>query len=194
MKKKLLALLLSAALLLVLCACGRGRKTVLFFSSGMDSAGEVYVSGVKRLGSKNELCVPRRHAGKSVTALSPHAFQGQPIERVVLTDVIRIDPEAFCGSGLREVELGKTEEIGSMAFAFCRHLESIRLPASVQSIGYGAFSECRNLTRVYFEGNPSELGDHIFINGNPLLIVFGPAGGSVEAYCRENRIMFLPIG
>lgn len=47
----------------------------------------------------------------------------------------------------------------------CNKLESIVIPDSVTSIGFGAFSSCSSLTEVYYNGSAAEWNS-IYINSN----------------------------
>jgi uncharacterized repeat protein (TIGR02543 family) len=54
-------------------------------------------------------------------------------------------------------------KIGACAFIYCYLLNSITIPSSVKSIGYGAFSHCSSLDTIHVEATtPPTLGIHIF--------------------------------
>ncbi|MBP5193620.1 MAG: leucine-rich repeat domain-containing protein, partial [Clostridia bacterium] len=67
---------------------------------------------------------------------------------------------------VEEIEfLEGCKEIKSGAFAGCRHLKKITLPASLQVIGYGAFANCNYLNEVYYnlrEGTPAQMNADCF--------------------------------
>ncbi len=77
--------------------------------------------------------------------------------------------EAFAGNPMKSVQLGeKVKTIGLRAFADCRNLEQIYIPASVTRIAEDAFSGAENL------------------------IIFGKAGSKAEEYANAHEIPFVP--
>ena len=63
----------------------------------------------------------------------------------------------------------------------------------MQTLGDGVFANCTALRSVYFEGDPQNLGNHIFpVREQPgtELTIYGTAGGSVEAYAKAAGIPF----
>ena len=102
--------------------------------------------------------------------------------------------EAFAGLGLlRHVDLGEAEILEQSAFAGCRALEAIVIPATMQTLGDGVFANCTALRSIYFDGDPQNLGNHIFPvreQSGAVLTIYGTAGGSVEAYAKAAGIPF----
>lgn len=57
-----------------------------------------------------------------------------------------ISEESFMGANMERIILPEgVESIGSLAFAYCPHLHSINLPASITTIAENAFEGCENL-------------------------------------------------
>ncbi|MBQ7499572.1 MAG: leucine-rich repeat protein [Clostridia bacterium] len=46
--------------------------------------------------------------------------------------------------------------IGNQSFAYCRHLTSITIPASVTSLGDYVFYECTSFGNIYYQGTPNQ--------------------------------------
>ncbi|MCD8373197.1 MAG: leucine-rich repeat domain-containing protein [Clostridia bacterium] len=47
-------------------------------------------------------------------------------------------------------------EIGQYAFKYCVYLETVTIPESITSIGYGAFYDCTALTTIYYNAKSAE--------------------------------------
>lgn len=67
----------------------------------------------------------------------------------------------FAGSGISDVDLGDTEELGSYAFFNCMNLEEIDLK-NVKKIGSYAFSSCENLIKVVGGADSITFGTRVF--------------------------------
>ena len=93
---------------------------------------------------------------------------GTPVEQFILGEGIEtIGNRAFCGSTGRgdsfdgeynasvcftSITLPKTlKRIGNMAFWHCNHLQTLSIPASVESIGENVFDGCCALTHIEVE-------------------------------------------
>lgn len=78
--------------------------------------------------------------------------------------------------------------VGKYAFASSQKLTSVRLPASIKSLGYGAFAACRNLQTVRFD-EPSQLttiGWLAFLSCKSLTAIHIPASvESLQPYAFE---------
>lgn len=77
-------------------------------------------------GTAREIQIPPSITGIPVTRIDDHAFQGTIATSVILPDTV--------------------SSIGWFAFADCRSLLTVTIPASVTSIEYGAFNACPNIT------------------------------------------------
>ena len=61
--------------------------------------------------------------------------------------LIRIEEEAFAGTGIKSVEVSESvEEIANQAFANCAELSWIYIPSSVKKIADDAFNGCHDVT------------------------------------------------
>ena len=66
----------------------------------------------------------------------------------------------------------------------------VYVPAGCTDIGAGAFARCKKLRLVVFENGNAAIGADAFA-GCPSLTICAPAGGSVEAYAKANRLSFI---
>ncbi len=99
-----------------------------------------------------------------------HASIARAEPDYILPEIMTIiAEETFAGNPMKSVQLGeKVKTIGSRAFADCRNLEQIFIPASVTKIAEDAFSGAENL------------------------IIFGNAGSKAEEYANAHEIPFVP--
>ncbi len=67
---------------------------------------------------------------------------------------------AFSESTLRTINLRGVHTVGASAFAKCVHLESIQIPATLQSIGESAFADCEEMTSATF--GVDEFNEYMF--------------------------------
>lgn len=115
-----------------------------------------------------------------------------------------IGSDVFSNCGLNQVILqpGLTG-IGTAMFSGCQKLAAIAVPASVTQVGERAFANCSALTSVSFGNGNTRIGADAFVQNSFLgipvtgmtkLTVTAPAGGTVEAYCRDNGIEFRAAG
>lgn len=88
------------------------------------------------------LIFPNAYAGKPVTRVLAHAFEGCDVQEAVMTD------------GIKVIEEG--------AFKGCENLKQIIYPNTLREIGTAAFSGCRNLVTAALPGNLEQIGDYAF--------------------------------
>lgn len=98
--------------------------------------------------------------------IGAHTFEKSGITSITIpAKVTSIGEAAFnnCGS-LKKVEiLSKSmKNIPQDAFAACRSLTSIKLPASLTTIGEGAFSSCISLKAITLPAKVNSIGDRAF--------------------------------
>lgn len=107
-------------------------------------------------------------------------MSGDGVEVVIGSGVTRIPTYLFCpADGANAPKLISVEfadgsvctSIGSAAFYNCRTLESLVIPASIESISSSAFYNCTGLNEIYF--NATAMNDMFSYNG-----VFSYAGQS----------------
>ena len=85
---------------------------------------------VRYNGDVEEVIIPKEIDGLPVASVQKHAFAA--------TDIIAAEvPE-------------NVEIIGDEAFGICEELETIKLPASLKSLGRGVFKGCNKLKRIVF--------------------------------------------
>ena len=85
-----------------------------------ETASGAVVTGVR--GADRVLEVPATLGGLAVVAIGDNAFENASLSSVVLPDGVK--------------------KIGWFAFSGCHELQSVRLPASIETIEYGAFENC----------------------------------------------------
>ncbi len=81
--------------------------------------------------------------------------------------IYRINAGAFNGQiYMHDVSIPSTvSEVGDLAFANCKNLESLTFPSSLEVLGIGAFTQCAKLKQVNFNGAiPSTLNNSLFSN------------------------------
>lgn len=140
--------------------------------------------------STDALVIPAVYGDFPVEYVLDGSFSDMSIRTLKLEAVKEIGQMAFRNcQNLTEAELGKVERIGDHAFEFCRGLKGIVLPETVRQVGKRAFSFCQGLEAVYFLSDPGDLGEAIF-DFCPNVVVYGTAGGHVEAYCTQNGLTF----
>ncbi len=150
----------------------------------------------------------------SITKIGERAFAGcKSLEKVSLNPNgnIIIDKEAFSGcqnlsstcyfgnltsikdgafkncSGLKELMLSSTKEVGMEAFKGCENLDTIALPA-LESIGEGAFDDCNSLSVVDIPDDKKEMVKTILPEGKEKVLPLDDEFKDEElTACREER-------
>ena len=144
--KRILSILLSAALLVSVCT-GFGLTSYAVtdatgkYQYKLDSNNNATVTNY--LGSETEVAVPSLLDGHEVVAVGDMAFFMCNIFEISLPNTVKtIGEAAFNGCFLLgTVRFGNAlQSIGDGAFQGCSSLEAISIPASVTSIGSNAFS------------------------------------------------------
>ena len=112
-----------------------------------------------------------------------------------------IGHHAFAGCrGLTSLTLpAGITEIGDYAFAGCRGLTSLTLPAGITEIGDGAFKACSGLTSLTLPAGITEIGDDAFQECSGLTSLTLPAGiteigSNAFRYCSGLTSLTLPAG
>lgn len=85
--------------------------------------------------------------------------------------------------------------IGSCAFAGCKHLEEVTLVNSVVEIGWGAFADCTNLHNIVFPQTLSKIETIAFANCSSLNSILIPAGVKVgnQAFLNCSNVKIIDI-
>ena len=131
---------------------------------------------------------------EGITEIGSKAFMLQDMYEIILPDSLeRIDESAFeaCwfaktiqwGSGLKIIE--------DLAFRTAG-IESLELPPSVQSIGYGAFAGCDNLEHAVVYGNLGDIAfDHCPKLQSAAVLNANTIGNSVFYQCEALESVYL---
>ncbi|MBQ9745440.1 MAG: leucine-rich repeat protein [Clostridia bacterium] len=121
-------------------------------------------------------------ADGSVNNVGVYAFcNRKDLTSIVLpAEVTQISQYAFAACvNLETAELCGVVTIGAGAFIQCESLESIVLPASVQSIHKGALDDCRSLTSIIYGGTVEQWH----------AIEKYDLRGAVTVYCTDGEII-----
>ncbi len=173
MMKKKIRSLIYAGLGLILCVllCGgigmtaqaAKEKTYNGFTYEDQGYG-IVITGYK--GSKTELVIPEKIAGKKVVRIGCRAFENC-IDLVSITipeGVTTIDMYAFsyCKK-LSSITLPENlTKIETCAFEGCKSLTGITLPESLTNIGIWAFASCDSLTNITIPKDIQRIGNNAF--------------------------------
>ncbi len=86
------------------------------------------------------------------------------MKKLVIGDgITSIAPGAFYGYNFTDIKLPDTlETIGWSAFDSCRQLKNVVLPSGVKSIGKKAFQGCENLESITLNEGLEEIGENAF--------------------------------
>lgn len=149
-----------------------------------------------------ELVIPSKIGGFTVTRISSYAFSGasyeeisvpdtveeigmgafarnQKLKRVTLSDNLKeIESDLFYNcSKLTDVEMGnKIKTIGWNAFSNCISLKKISLPDNVEKIEGGAFGRCYKLSEITLGRKLKEIGNRVFYKDYDLEKIALPEG------------------
>jgi hypothetical protein len=178
---------------------------------GYDANNDKYKVGENDTLEVANVCIPDEKDGKPVVSIAVEAFGynenlvnihiGKNIIEIgkdafyECTSLITVDFAAnsqlkaigesafiYCDS-LESITIpAGVETIGDWAFYYCTSLESITIPASVETIGDLSFSNCTSLKTVtVLATTPPSLGDNAFDNTHAGLVIKVPSG-TEDAY------------
>ena len=210
--KKILTLLLAAALLLSLLAgCGKSEADAQTPAQGGGSqAGqndnqsssseedfEVSVadrSCIHRYnGNASVVVVPEKIHGVTIEKIGRMAFNdNNSVKKIILPDTVtEIESHGIssCDS-LEEIELGKgLKQLDSFAIANCEALRSIHLPEGFERLDNAAFLGCTNLEELYIPASTTHFGGNIsFLVDTPRLTVVTPEGSMAAIIAAEDEL------
>lgn len=174
--KKILAALLSAAVLITCAAALSGCGNSVEYELKYDDEGNKYYS-VACTGFtstlKGELVIPAYYGDEGsenyapVREIADEGFMYCAFSKVVIPETItKIGTAAFAyNSSLSEVEFAESIAIDSIprgAFGYCSSLKSISIPDGVETIGVMAFAYCSSLVTVEIPEGVSIIGGRAF--------------------------------
>ena len=151
-------------------------------------------------GTNTEINIPRTIDGKTVVEIANNAFENKTtVTKVVVpSTVTEIGVAAFQSTpNLKEVRLSKNlNELSDEAF-FNSGLESIKIPAGVDSITDSCFENCPSLETVTFSKGLKTLGENAFKSCISLKTVVLPdglesLGGSTFEGCINLESVTIP--
>ena len=151
-------------------------------------------------GTNTEINIPRTIDGKTVVEIANNAFKNKTtVTKVVVpSTVTEIGVAAFQSTpNLKEVRLSKNlNELSDEAF-FNSGLESIKIPAGVDSITDSCFENCPSLETVTFSKGLKTLGENAFKSCISLKTVVLPdglesLGGSTFVGCINLESVTIP--
>lgn len=151
-------------------------------------------------GTNTEINIPRTIDGKTVVEIANNAFENKTtVTKVVVpSTVTEIGVAAFQSTpNLKEVRLSKNlNELSDEAF-FNSGLESIKIPAGVDSIIDSCFEKCHSLETVTFSKGLKTLGENAFKSCISLKTVVLPdglesLGGSTFVGCINLESVTIP--
>ena len=117
-----------------------------------NSDGEELVYGDYEYSIVDNNAVIDKYTGSDSTVIVPDNIDGY--------DVTEIGDSAFAGcTNVKEIKLPETlETIGYYAFGSCTGLESIKIPSKVKTIGQYAFGYCSNLKEINLPEGIKDIG------------------------------------
>ena len=179
-------------------------------------------------GTQTNLVIPDTYKNYTVTTIGHSVFnfngkQDDPsvkLESVVVPDsVTDIQDYAFAGQkALKSVKLpANLKHLGTNVFFYCMGLETIELPASIESIEPFAFSasglksiaipesrtltslpefmfsQCPDLKEVTIPATVTEIAKNAFEECPADMVIKGASGSYAETYAAEHNISFVTI-
>ena len=154
----ILAVLLAFSMVLIMSGCDimNGTNGLEYYllpdgTYGVTAGTALYLEDIE---------IPEKHNGKTVTRILPNAFSGAPyLKTITIPDsVASIDKGAFykCVNLSSVVIPDGITTIEENVFYGCKNLESVTIPTSVTYIDLDAFSECMNLATIRYPGTEQE--------------------------------------
>ena len=113
----------------------------LEFKLSSDGA-EYAVVGIGNCGDL-DIVIPDTYKGKPVTAIGVSAFYEEDIKSVYIPSSV--------------------EEIGELAFAYCKNLENVTLNEGIKTLKEGAFMYCYSLAEITIPNTLIEIRDNAFL-------------------------------
>lgn len=119
------------------------------------------------------------HLSTAITDIPRYTFsECKSLESFIIpTHITNIEEQAFSNSGLKSINIPdmvtflsakeyssstKKTEVSGNIFWGCKNLETVRLPASMTTIGSGMFSGCESLRSITLPEGITEIGESAF--------------------------------
>ncbi len=165
MKKILSAILIIAALMTVLCACGKKEPDPVVSGDYTYVALEDNTAKITKYNGTKEIIsldIPAAIDDLTVTVIGTEAFANVQTIKVVNfpETLIKVEERAFAGSSIKKAFLHRASgltEIGAYAFAECKSLVQADLPRSLETVGEKAFYYCDSLKVANFRGDTANI-------------------------------------
>ena len=131
-----------------------------------------HVSGSS--GISEELIIPEKILGISVSQINENAFQGSDV--------------------LRDVSIpGTVDTVGAFAFSNCENLVSVTILEGVRKLSPQAFSACPALQAVFIPDTLAEFSKETFANSESHLVLLGNSGTQSAETAKEADLHFAHI-
>jgi hypothetical protein len=104
-------------------------------------------------------------------------FTYTPLKKIIQHTPITTVGGFYMCFYLKEYDFTSATEINSAGFQYCRSLNKVILPPTIQSLGNGAFGQCARLTEVHCQAiTPPTIGTNAFISLPTDFIIYVPVG------------------
>lgn len=171
-------------------------------------------------GDKSSVEIPSKIENYTVTSIGKSVFDSDKIQEIVVPDTVTdIQDYAFASNrNMRKITLSKNlKKLGTNVFFNCMSLESLELPASLESIGafafcgagfssitipesktltelpQYAFQQCPNLKEITLSSTLKTIPDNL-LNGCPEdLVIKAPADTPAAEFAKNSDFEFEEI-
>ncbi len=148
------------------------ERTVLRYE--YDSTNDAYiVSDYVNVPENSHVVIPDKYNGKRVIAIKEEAFSySTHLDYVEIpSSITLIEQSAFFKSSVQTVKISDASSLFKIAdtvFYGCELLTQIKLPSTVEQIGYAAFADCKSLTELELPSSLKKIGDGVFVRCSSL--------------------------
>lgn len=123
----------------------------------------------------HNISIPNNMREFNIVAGALKEYKGESVHVIVPNNVNKIDKRCFFDSNIQTIRLPNSmQAIGWSAFENCRALKSISLPAGISKIEAGTFQGCTELTEVILPKTIKEIGVHAFAHCSSLKNILLP--------------------
>lgn len=129
--------------------------------------------------------------GESLQDIEDMAFTGcQELKSIRFPEGLKsIKRGAFGMTGLEEVLIPGSVEVGDQAFSGCPNLKTVEIKEGVTRIADKVFETCPMLETAKIPASVVEMGIRVF-NQCENVTIIAPSGSVAEAYAKENDVAF----